>query len=34
MIANTIEKERIDTEIALVCNVCGSDQIQKVDPGL
>ena len=32
MIANTIEKERIDTEIALVCNVCGSDQIQKVDP--
>ena len=32
MIANTIEKEKIDTEVALVCNVCGSDQIQKVDP--
>jgi 2-polyprenyl-3-methyl-5-hydroxy-6-metoxy-1,4-benzoquinol methylase len=32
MIANDIEKEKIDTEIALVCNVCGSDQIQKVDP--
>lgn len=31
MIVDTIEKERIDTEAALLCNVCGSDQIQKVD---
>jgi ubiquinone/menaquinone biosynthesis C-methylase UbiE len=31
MIANDIEKEKVDSEVALACNVCGGDQIQKVD---
>jgi 2-polyprenyl-3-methyl-5-hydroxy-6-metoxy-1,4-benzoquinol methylase len=31
MIAKTIANEAIDREIVLLCNVCGSDRIQKLD---
>jgi SAM-dependent methyltransferase len=31
MIAKTISNETIDTEVVLLCNVCGSDCIQKLD---
>jgi 2-polyprenyl-3-methyl-5-hydroxy-6-metoxy-1,4-benzoquinol methylase len=32
MIANMISNEQIDTEVVLICNVCESDCIQKLDP--
>ncbi|HSK44825.1 MAG TPA: class I SAM-dependent methyltransferase [Candidatus Binatia bacterium] len=32
MIAKMIATAKIETEPVLICNVCGSDQIQKVDP--
>lgn len=32
MIAKTIAREQVDTEIVLACNVCRSDRIQTVDP--
>lgn len=32
MIAKTVAKEQVDAEIVLACNICGSEQIQRVDP--
>ena len=32
MIAQTIAKEQVDTEIVLTCNVCRCDHIETVDP--
>lgn len=32
MIANMIPNEQIDTEVVLICNVCGSGRIQRLDP--
>lgn len=32
MIANMISNEQIDTEVVLVCNVCGSHRIERLDP--
>ena len=31
MIAQSIVKEQVDTEIVLACSVCGSDRVQKID---
>jgi ubiquinone/menaquinone biosynthesis C-methylase UbiE len=31
MIANVIANEKVDTEVLLGCNICGSEQIQEVD---
>ncbi len=32
MIANMISTEKVDTEAVLICNICGSDRIEKLDP--
>jgi ubiquinone/menaquinone biosynthesis C-methylase UbiE len=31
MMAKTVAREQVDTEIVLACNICGSEQIQEVD---